>query len=190
MDYDQQKLADALAKMKPEERVKHLEEVSAKVKKEMQETELFLKQSQELLEKNRKELMKHALSDDQKRLRELEERKKKEEREEQREGLGRLLEQEEKEKSLDAAVRREKLPANHPIVGLYNQLQQVMYSYQDTTEVDYARAIVLEGIRREVVELLSQYKEVPEEMKEIATVTYRLTKDLLGEDAAKRKYMP
>ena len=156
----------------------------------MQETELFLKQSQELLEKNRKDLMKQAFSDDQKRLRDLEERKKKEEREEQQEGLGRLLVQEEKEKSLEAAVRQERLPANHPIVGLYNQLQQVMYSYRDTTEVDYARAIVLEGIRRDVVELLSQYKEVPEEMKEIATATYRITKDLLGEDAVKRRYMP
>lgn len=193
MDYNKEKLADTLEKlekMSPVERVKHLEGVATEIKKEMQESEQFLKQSQELLERNKNEMLKQAINQEQKALSEREERKRTEERGE----LSRFLfEQEEKEKqNLENSVRNTRLPSTHPIVNLYNQLQQVRYTYrEDTATMDYNQTTtILEGIRRDVIELLSQYKEVPEEMKEIASATYRLTKDLLGEAAANRRYIP
>ena len=70
MEYDQNKVAQALAKMTPEERVKYLEKLAAEAKKDLQSTEQAVKQSQELLEKNRKELIKHALLEEQKLLKE------------------------------------------------------------------------------------------------------------------------
>lgn len=192
MDYNKEKLADTiekLEKMSPVERVRHLEGVATEIKKGMQESEQFLKQSQELLEKNKNEMLKQAISQEQKALREREERKRIEEREE----LSRLLiEQEEKEKqNLENNIRNTRLPTSHPIVNLYNQLQQVRYTYHDNAGLmDYSQTTLLEGIRRDVIELLSQYKEVPEEIKEIASATYRLTKDLLGEATAKARYIP
>lgn len=189
MEHDPQKLAATLAKMTPPERIQHLEKLAEQTKKEMQETETFLKKSQELLEKQRHTMIQHALDDEKKRLRDLEEKKK---LENQREELSKYLEQDRKD-NLEGAVAQARLPASHPVVGLYTQLQQMKDTYQEESQVavDYARVVVLQDIRKEVIDVLNQYKEIPEEMKELADATYRLTKELLGEQAQNsRKYAP
>lgn len=191
MEDNTQKLAEALTKMTPAERVKHLEKIAEQTKKELQERENFLKKSQELLEKQRHDMVQHAINDDKKRLHDFEEKQK---LEKQREELSKYL-QEEKKNSLESAVSQNpsRLPLNHPVVGLYNQLQQLRDTYQEENAniVDYARTTVLQEIRKEVIEVLQQYKEVPEEMKEIADATYRLTKELLGEHFQEsKKYFP
>ena len=187
---DVQKLAETLTKLSPAERVKHLEKLADQTKKELQERESFLKKSQELLEKQRHDMIQHSIDDEKKRVRDLEERKK---LELQREELSKYLEQDRKDNLEGAVSASPKLPASHPVVGLYNQLQQLRDAYQDESAVpiDYARTTVLQDIRKEVVEVLRQYKEVPEEMKELADATYRLTKELLGEHAQdSKKYFP
>ncbi|MBI5072689.1 hypothetical protein HZA99_02635 [Candidatus Woesearchaeota archaeon] len=188
MEQDTQNLADALAKMTPAERVKHLEKLAEQTKKELQERESFLKKNQELLEKQRHDMIQHSIDDDKKRLRDFEEKQK---LEHQREELSKYL-QEEKKNSLEGTVSSSRLPATHPVVGLYNQLQQLRDSYQEEdVAVDYARTTVLQDIRKEVVEVLRQYKEIPEEVKELADATYRLTKELLGERVQdNKKYFP
>lgn len=190
MDYDHDKVAAALVKMKPEERIKYLEKLAAEAKKELQTTEHVVKQSQELLEKNRKELLKHALLNEQKLSKEQEERKK---LDEQRLELSKYLEKEGKELETVAQNAQNTLvPNKHPIVGLYTQLQHIRYNYQQQdAPVDYARVTVLQDLQKEVIEVLGQYKEMPDELKEIANATYRLTKELLGENTApKQKYFP
>ncbi len=189
MEDNTQKLAETLTKMTPAERVKHLEKLAEQTKKELQERESFLKKSQELLEKQRHDMIQHSIDDDKKRLRDFEEKRK---LEQQREELSKYLD-EERKNTLEGAVASSRLPASHPVVGLYNQLQQLRDSYQDENvgPVDYARTTVLQDLRKEVVEVLRQYKEMPEEVKELADATYRLTKELLGERAAEtKKYFP
>ena len=70
MIYDEKKVREDLLKMTPEERVKYLEKLSHDAKKEMQETEKLLKQSEELLQKNRNDMIQQAILDEQKMLRE------------------------------------------------------------------------------------------------------------------------
>ena len=94
MEYDQNKVAQALAKMTPEERIKYLEKLAAEAKKDLQSTEQAVKQSQELLDRNRKELLKNALLQEQKLLKEQEERKK---LDDQRAELSKYLEKESKD---------------------------------------------------------------------------------------------
>lgn len=187
MEYDQDKVAQALAKMTPEERIKYLEKLSAEAKKDLQNTEHAVKQSQELLDKNRKELLKQALLQEQKLFKEQEERKK---LDDQRLELSRYLEKEGKD--LETQAQNARVPQGHPIVGLYTQLQNIRYNYQQQDAVvDYARTTVLQDLQKEVIEVLGQYKEMPDELKEIADATYRLTKELLGDSAApKQKYFP
>ncbi len=187
MEYNNKKIADTIAKMTPEERVKYLEKLTAEAKKEMAETENMLKESEHLLEKNKQELLRSALLQEKKILQENEERKK---LDDQRADLGRLLEKEGKD--LEANIENARLPQGHPIVGLYTQLQQIRYSYQQQdVPVDYARTTVLQDLRKEVIDVLTQYKEIPEEMKELADATYRLTKELLDEHKADmKKYFP
>ena len=189
MEYDQNKVAQALAKMTPEERIKYLEKLAAEAKKDLQSTEQAVKQSQELLDRNRKELLKHALLQEQKLLKEHEERK---QLDEQRMELSKYLEKEGKElETVAQNAQNIRAPKGHPIVGLYTQLQNIRYNYQQQEAVDYARTTVLEELRKEVLEVLQQYKEMPDELKEIADATYRLTKELLGANAAsKQKYFP
>ncbi len=187
MEYDQNKVAQALAKMIPEERIKYLEKLAAEAKKELQNTELAVKQSQEFLEKNRKDMLKQALLQEQKLLKEQEERKK---LDDQRFELSKHLEKEGKD--LEAQAQNARVPQEHPLVGLYTQLQNIRYNYQQQDAVvDYARTTVLQDLQKEVIEVLGQYKEMPDELKEIADATYRLTKELLGEqNAPKQKYFP
>ncbi len=187
MEYDQKKVAETLAKMMPQERIKYLEKLAAEAKKDLTNTEQAVKQSQELLEKNRKELLKHALLQEQKLLKEQEERKK---LEDQRLELSKYLEKEGKD--LETQAQNARVPQEHPIVGLYTQLQSIRYNYQQQDAVvDYARTTVLQDLHKEVIEVLGQYKEMPDELKEIADATYRLTKELLGEqNAPKQKYFP
>ncbi len=188
MEYNKEKMHEKMAKMMPEEKIKYLEELTNQAKKEMTETEIALKESQALLEKNRQDMLKQALLLEQKLLKEQEEKKR---LDDQRAELSKLLEKEGKD--LEANVQNaQRLSKGHPIVGLYTQLQQIKYNYQQKdAEVDYARAIILEDIRREVIEVLRQYKEIPEEIKELADATYRLTKDLLGDKTRDtRRYFP
>ena len=187
MEYNKEKIADTIAKMTPEERIKYLEKLTAQAKKEMTETENMLKESQQLLEKNRHELLKNALGQEKKNIQEREERKR---LDDQRADLSRLLEKEGKD--LEANIENVRLPQGHPIVGLYTQLQQIRYNYQQQDAIiDYARTTVLQDLRKEVIEVLTQYKEIPEEMKELADATYRLTKELLGENKVDmKKYFP
>ncbi len=187
MEYDQDKVAQALTKMTPEERIKYLEKLSAEAKKELHTTEQAVKQSQDLLDKNRKELLKHALLQEQKLLKEQEERKK---LDDQRLELSKYLEKEGKD--LEAQAQNARVPQGHPIVGLYTQLQNIRYNYQQQdAAIDYARTTVLQDLQKEVIEVLGQYKEMPDELKEIADATYRLTKELLGDNVApKQKYFP
>jgi uncharacterized membrane protein (UPF0182 family) len=187
MEYNNKKIADTIAKMTPEERVKYLEKLTAEAKKEMTETENMLKESQQLLEKNKQEMLKQALLQEKKLLQDREERKR---LDEQRAELSKLLEKEGKD--LEAQVENARLPQSHPIVGLYTQLQQIRYNYQQQDAVvDYARTTVIQDLRKEVIDVLTQYKEIPEEMKELADATYRLTKELLGEHKADmKKYFP
>jgi hypothetical protein len=141
----------------------------------------------ELLEKNRKELLKYSLLQEQKLLKEREERKK---LEDQRLELSKYLEKEGKD--LETQTQNARVPQEHPIVGLYTQLQSIRYNYQQQDAVvDYARTTVLQDLHKEVIEVLGQYKEMPDELKEIANATYRLTKELLGEhNTPKQKYFP
>ena len=187
MDFNQKKIADTIAKMTPEERIKYLEKLTTEAKKEMTETENMLKESQLLLDKNRQELLKNALVQEKKILHEQEERKR---LDDQRAELSRLLEKEGKD--LEAQAQNARVPEGHPIVSLYTQLQNIRYSYQQQDAiVDYARTTVLQDLRKEVIEVLTQYKEIPQEMKELADATYRLTKELLGENKADmKKYFP
>lgn len=187
MDFDQKKVADIIAKMTPAERIKYLEKFTTQAKKEMGETEKALKESQDLLDKNRQELLRYALQQEKKLLKEQDERKK---LDDQRVELSKLLQKEGKD--LEANIENARLPQGHPIVGLYTQLQQIRYNYQQQdTEIDYARTTVLQDLRKEVIEVLQQYKEIPQEMKELADATYRLTKELLGDHVADRKkYFP
>ena len=187
MDFNQKKIADTIAKMTPEERIKYLEKLTTEAKKEMTETENMLKESQLLLDKNRQELLKNALVQEKKILHEQEERKR---LDDQRAELSKLLEKEGKD--LEAQAQNARIPDGHPIVGLYTQLQNIRYNYQQQDAiVDYARTTVLQDLRKEVIEVLTQYKEIPQEMKELADATYRLTKELLGENKADmKKYFP
>lgn len=185
MEYDQNKVAQALAKMTPEERIKYLEKLAAEAKKELQNTEQVVRQSQDLLDKNRKELLRQALVQEQKLLKEQEERKK---LEEQRRELSKYLEKEGKD--LETQAQNARIPQGHPIVGLYTQLQNIRYTYQSQDAVDYARTTIVQDLQKEVIDLLSQYREMPDELKEIADATYRLTKELLGENTPKQKYFP
>ena len=187
MDFNQKKIADTIAKMTPEERIKYLEKLTTEAKKEMTETENMLKESQLLLDKNRHELLKNALVQEKKILHEQEERKR---LDDQRAELSKLLEKEGKD--LEAQAQNARVPDGHPIVGLYTQLQNIRYNYQQQDAiVDYARTTVLQDLRKEVIEVLTQYKEIPQEMKELADATYRLTKELLGENKADmKKYFP
>ncbi len=180
--------------MTPEERIKYLEELTSQTKKDLVEREKVLKESQELLERNRHDMLQQALLQEQKLLKEQEERKK---LDDQRTELSKYLEKskdlEKQGKDLEANVQNTRLPQGHPIVGLYTQLQQMKYNYQQQdAEIDYARTIVIEDLRKEVVEVLRQYKEITEEVKELADATYKLTKELLGDTATAntKKYLP
>lgn len=178
------KIADTIAKMTPEQRVKYLEDITVNAKKQITETERLLKESQELLEKNRREIVRKALLDDQKRLKDQEEFKRKEDKKE----ISSLFESYGNE--LEKNVENARLPSTNRIVGLYTQLQQLRYYQSDDGEVDYARVIILQDIRKEVLEVLRQYKEVPDEVKELADATYRLTKELLPANSEKIRYFP
>jgi hypothetical protein len=183
MIYDEKKVREDLLKMTPEERVKYLEKLSHDAKKEMQETEKLLKQSEELLQKNRNDMIQQAILDEQKMLREQEEKKK---FEEQRQELTKFFEQE--QQGLEANVQdAPRLPESHKMVGVYNRLQELKETEHDSV---YMHNTVQE-LRKEAVDILNHYKQMPEGMREIADATYRLSKELLGENAIDtKKYFP
>ncbi len=186
MRYDKDEVSKELSKMTPKERVTYLEKLSKDAKEEMQETEKLLKESEELLHKNRNEMIQRAIHDEQKMLREQEEKKR---IEEQRQELTKFFEQE--EKGLEGAVHdAPKLPESHKMVGVYNKLQELKDSYAEPASSMYVQNTVQE-LRREALEVLNQYKQMPEEIKQIADATYRLSKELLGENAIDtKKYFP
>ncbi|MFA6888445.1 MAG: hypothetical protein WC254_03035 [Candidatus Woesearchaeota archaeon] len=183
MDYDENIVSERLSTMSPEERIKYLEKVSQDAKQELQHTEKVLKQSQDLLERNRAELMKRALLEQQKTLHEQEEKK---HFEQQNHELTRLFDNE--QQGLEGSVQEApRLPESHKIVGLYNRIQEL----KDADHTSMYVQNTVQEIRREAGEILSQYKQMPEEIKEIASATYRLSKELLGENAIDtKKYFP
>ncbi len=178
-------ISERLSKMNPEERVKYLEKLSEDAKLKIQQTEKMLKESQELLERNRTELMRQALLDEQKMLRNQEEKR---HFEKERKELTKFFKEEQEQNGLENSVQdAPRLPEDHKIVGLYNRIQELKETEHNPA---YMQNTVHE-IRRETAELLSHYKQMPEEMKEIADATYRLSKELLGENAVDtRKYFP
>lgn len=186
MKYDESTVSEQLSKMTPEERIKYLEQLSKEAKEELEQTEKLLKQSEELLQKNRNEMVQQAIQDEQKMLREQEEKKR---FEEQRQELTKFFEQD--ERGLEGAVQEApKLPESHKMVGVYNRLQELKESYAEPASSAYIQNTVQE-LRREALEVLSQYKQMPEGMREIADATYRLSKELLGENVVDtRKYFP
>jgi phenylalanyl-tRNA synthetase alpha subunit len=182
MEYDKEKLQEKLAEMTPEERLKHLKHIETEAKKKLQETEAMLKISQELKEKHKGEMLQQAIQEGEQLLQDRLHRKRQEARQEE---ISALLEEEEKD--LEGQVASVRLPVTHPVVGLYSQLRGIQYSYVPEGAESDARITVLPEIREELIEVLSQYKEMPEAMKEIADAAYRLTKDLLGERVAEAK---
>lgn len=183
MTDDENTVSERLSHMNPEERVKYLEQLSQDAKLEIQQTEKLLKQSQELLERNRTELMRQALLDEQKMFHEQEEKK---HIEKERQELTKFFEKE--QEGIEGTVQdAPRLPEDHKMVGLYNRIQELKETDHPST---YLQNTVQE-IRREAAEILSHYKQMPEEMKEIADATYRLSKELLGENAIDtKKYFP
>ena len=191
MKFDEKKLQADLEKLSAAERVKYLESLALQAKNELSETEKTLKQSEELLEKQRQTMLKKALGEEQKLLQQQEYQQRLEKEKEKKE-LSSMLEKQGTDLEANIERERARLPATHPIVGLYTQLRGMQQYYQqEHQEVDYARTIVLEDIRKDVVDVLNKYQEVPEEMKEIADATYRLVKGLLNQSASDRtRYEP
>ncbi|PIN79098.1 hypothetical protein COV16_05100 [Candidatus Woesearchaeota archaeon CG10_big_fil_rev_8_21_14_0_10_34_8] len=188
MEFDKDKLDADLAKMDPDERVKRLKQLEEEAKKKLQETEFMLKHSQELIKKNKQTMLQQAIQEGEKLFHD---RKEKERLESQKEELSRIFEEKKDKEDLERSLSDVRLPETHPIVGLYNQLQDIRYNYSGEDIFGYASERIPK-IREELIEMLNQYKQVPEAMKEIADASYRLTKDLLGDRAAdiKGKYFP
>lgn len=188
MKFDEKKLLADLQKLTPAERVKYLESLAVEAKNELLETEKALKQSQEMLEKQRGDMLKKALREEHTLL---EQREYQERLEKQKKELSSVLEKQGSDLEANVERERARLPPNHPIVGLYTQLRGIQQYYQEQQEIDYGRQIVLQEIRKDVVDVLNKYQEVPEEMKEIADATYRLVKDLLGQQQTNQtRYEP
>ena len=188
MKFDEKKLQADLQKLSPEEKVKYLESLAEQAKKELFDTETALKKSQELLEKQRQNMLKNVLREEQVLLAE---RERQQRTEKEKKELSSMLEKQGTDLEANIEKEQARLPATHPIVGLYTQLRGIQQYYQEHQEVDYARAIVLAEIRKDVVDVLNKYQEVPEEMKEIADATYRLVKGLLNQSASDRtRYEP
>lgn len=189
MKFDEKKLLADLQHLTPEERVKYLESLTKEAKNEISETEKALKQSQEMLDKQRQDMLKKVLQQEKTHLQQ-QEYQQRLEKEKKKKELSSVLESQ--GSNLEANVEREaRLPATHPIVGLYTQLIGMQQYYQEQQEIDYGRQIVLQEIRKDVVDVLNKYQEVPEEMREIADATYRLVKDLLGQGQSDRtRYEP
>ncbi len=182
MWYDKDTLREQLTKMKPDERLRYLEQIELEAKRKLQQTKELLEESHKLMKKNKEQLLKQAIEEGEQMLRD---RTHRDNNEQKREELSQLLQQ--KQDNLEGQVHSSRLPVSHPVVGLYSQLRGIQYSYKDDPAVDYARATLLPEIRHELIEVLSKYREVPDAMKEIADAAYRLTKDLLGESEAERK---